>query len=155
MAGILDQVDQRTRLAGHNWLELLLFKVGTPQRFGINVFKVQEVVRCPALTQLPKAHPVVCGITHWRGKTLAMMDLARAIDAKPLPRDGSGYAIITEYNRSIQGFLVSAVDRIINVDWGARIGADRFLAKYDPDELSALVQHRLKEHLAEQGLEAA
>ena len=38
MAGILDGVDQRTNLAGHNRLELLLFCLSTRQRFGINVF---------------------------------------------------------------------------------------------------------------------
>ena len=40
MPGILDSVDQRTRLAGHNRLELLLFRLSGAQRFGINVFKV-------------------------------------------------------------------------------------------------------------------
>lgn len=118
MAGILDGVDQRTKLAGHNRLELLLFKLGTRQRFGINVFKVQEVIQCPSLTQIPKSHSVVCGIAHLRGKTIPVMDLSMAIGLRPLNRDAGGYVIITEYNRSIQGFLVSAVDRIVNMDWG-------------------------------------
>lgn len=117
MAGILEGVDQRTRLAGHNRLELLLFKLGGRQRFGINVFKVREVIQCPPLTRLPKSHPVICGVAHLRGKTIPVMDLSMAIGARPLPRDGGGYAIITEYNRSIQGFLVSTVDRIINMGW--------------------------------------
>jgi two-component system chemotaxis response regulator CheV len=118
MAGILDGVDQRTKLAGHNRLELLLFKLGSRQRFGINVFKVQEVIQCPNLTQIPKSHSVVCGVAHLRGKTIPVLDLSMAIGARPLTRDGAGYVIITEYNRSTQGFLVSAVDRIVNMDWG-------------------------------------
>ncbi|WP_434113195.1 chemotaxis protein CheV [Methylocaldum sp. GT1TLB] len=117
MASILEGVDQRTKLAGHNRLELLLFKLGGNQRFGINVFKVQEVIQCPPLTQLPKSNPVICGVAHLRGKTIPMMDLSMAIGARPQPRDGSGYVIITEYNRSTQGFLVSTVDRIINMGW--------------------------------------
>lgn len=119
MAGILDGVDQRTQLAGHNRLELLLFKLGTRQRFGINVFKVQEVIQCPSLTQIPRSHSVVCGIAHLRGKAITVMDLSMAIGLRPLNREGigAGYVIITEYNRSIQGFLVSAVDRIVNMDW--------------------------------------
>ncbi|HYE33921.1 chemotaxis protein CheV [Methylocaldum sp.] len=117
MAGILEGVDQRTKLAGHNRLELLLFKLGGFQRFGINVFKVQEVIQCPPLTQLPKSHPVICGVAHLRGKTIPVMDLSMAIGARPLPRDGGGYVIITEYNRSTQGFLVSGVDHIINMGW--------------------------------------
>lgn len=117
MASILASVDQRTQLAGHNRLELLLFRLKGRQRFGINVFKVKEVIACPALTQIPDSHPVMCGIAHLRGRTLPILDLSMSIGYAPSPRDGSGYVIITEYNRSIQGFLVGHVDRIINLDW--------------------------------------
>ncbi len=117
MAGILDGVDQRTKLAGHNRFELLLFKLYGRQRFGINVFKVQEVIQCPKLTQIPKAHSVICGVAHLRGKTIPVLDLSMAVGMPSLSRDSGCYVIVTEYNRSIQGFLVGAVDRIINIGW--------------------------------------
>ena len=117
MAGILEGVDQRTQLAGHNRFELLLFKLASKQRFGINVFKVQEVIQCPPLTQIPKAHSVVCGVAYLRGRTVPILDLSMAIGMPELKRDDSSFVIVTEYNRSIQGFLVDAVDRIINIGW--------------------------------------
>lgn len=117
MAGILDGVDQRTKLAGHNRFELLLFRLIGRQRFGINVFKVQEVIQCPSLTQIPKSHTVTCGVAHLRGKTIPVLDLSMAIGMSPLTRDDGRYVIVTEYNRTIQGFLVGSVDRIINIGW--------------------------------------
>jgi len=117
MAGVLDGVDQRTKLAGHNRFELLLFKLMSRQRFGINVFKVQEVIQCPPLTQIPNSHSVICGVAHLRGKTIPVLDLSMAIGMRPLPREHGCYVIVTEYNRSIQGFLVASVDRIINIGW--------------------------------------
>lgn len=117
MAGVLDGVDQRTKLAGHNRFELLLFKLVSRQRFGINVFKVQEVIQCPPLTQIPNSHSVICGVAHLRGKTIPVLDLSMAIGMRPLVRDAGCYVIVTEYNRSIQGFLVGSVDRIINIGW--------------------------------------
>ncbi len=117
MAGILDGVDQRTQLVGQNRLELLLFTLGDRQRYGINVFKVQEVIHCPTLTAVPHAHPIVRGIANMRGRTIPVMDLARAIGKRPLPEGSDLFVIITEYNRSVQGFLVSAVDRIVNMNW--------------------------------------
>ncbi len=117
MAGILDGVDQRTKLAGHNRLELLLFKLSDEQRFGINVFKVKEVIQCPALTQIPHAHNVVRGVAHLRGLTIPVLDLAMAIGNPPITDIESAYVVISEYNRATQGFLVSAVDRIINMRW--------------------------------------
>ena len=117
MAGVLDGVDQRTKLAGHNRFELLLFKLGSRQRFGINVFKVQEVIQCPPLTQIPNAHSVICGVAHLRGRTMPVLDMSKAIGMRPLSREEGGYVIVTEYNRSIQGFMVGSVDRIINIGW--------------------------------------
>jgi len=117
MASILDGVDQRTQLAGHNRFELLLFKLKGRQRFGINVFKVQEVIQCPPLSQIPKSHSVICGVAHLRGKTIPVLDLSMAIGMPALERGDDSYVIVTEYNRTIQGFLVAAVDRIINIGW--------------------------------------
>jgi len=95
----------------------LLFKLVSRQRFGINVFKVQEVIQCPPLTQIPNSHSVICGVAHLRGKTIPVLDLSMAIGMRPLSRDAGCYVIVTEYNRSIQGFLVGSVDRIINIGW--------------------------------------
>ena len=117
MAGVLEGVDQRTKLAGHNRFELLLFKLGSRQRFGINVFKVQEVIQCPPLTQLPNSHFVIRGVAHLRGKTIPVLDLSMAIGMRSLSKEEGGYVIVTEYNRAIQGFLVGSVDRIINIGW--------------------------------------
>ena len=58
----MDGVNARTQLVGRNRLELLLFRLGKNQRFGINVFKVREVIKCPPLTHAPHAHPVISGM---------------------------------------------------------------------------------------------
>ncbi len=75
------------------------------------------MITCPPLTQIPEAHPIMCGVAHLRGQTVPILDLSMGVGADPLPRDGSGYVIVSEYNRSVQGFLVGSVDRIINMSW--------------------------------------
>lgn len=117
MAGILDTVNQRTQMVGQNRLELLLFRLGGKQRYGINVFKVREVLQCPSLTQLPHRHPVVRGVAHIRGNTISVIDMSMAIGGPPLQNLEGSFIIIAEYNRAVQGFLVSAVERIINTNW--------------------------------------
>ncbi len=117
MAGILDGVDQRTRLVGENRLELLLFTLGGHQRFGINVFKVQEVIQCPPLTRMASANPIVRGITNMRGRTISILDLGMAIGKRPIENIDDAFVIVSEYNRTVQGFLVTAVDRIVNMKW--------------------------------------
>lgn len=68
MAGVMDSVNQRTQLVGQNRLELLLFRLDGKQLYGINVFKVREVLQCPKLTLMPKSNPVVCGVANIRGR---------------------------------------------------------------------------------------
>lgn len=117
MAGILDSVNQRTQLVGQNRLELLLFKLGGIQRYGINVFKVKEVLQCPPLTALPKLHHAIRGVAHIRGQTISVIDMNLATGGRPIDNIEERFIIITEYNRSIQGFLVGSVERIININW--------------------------------------
>lgn len=119
MAGILDTVDQRTQLVGENRLEILMFRLAGRQLFAINVFKVQEVLQLPKLTLMPQRHPFVCGVVNLRGQTLPVIDLSQAIGMRPLQPGPNSTIIVTEYNRSVQAFLVGGVDRIVNMNWEA------------------------------------
>lgn len=117
MAGILDSVNQRTQLVGQNRLELLLFKLVGPQRFGINVFKVREVLQCPPLTAFPHQDSYIKGVAHIRGQTISVIDLSKATGGPEIQQTDNSFIIIAEYNRAVQGFLVAGVERIINIRW--------------------------------------
>ncbi|MGV8843767.1 MAG: chemotaxis protein CheV [Pseudomonas sp.] len=117
MAGVMDSVNQRTQLVGQNRLELLLFRLNGKQLYGINVFKVREVLQCPKLTIMPKSSPMVRGVAHIRGATIPIIDLALATGYSKLENLQNSFVIITEYNTKVQGFLVSAVERIVNMNW--------------------------------------
>lgn len=119
MSSILESVNKRTQLVGQNRLELLLFKLNGRQRYGINVFKVKEVLQCPPLTKLPKLNTYVKGIAHIRGQTISVIDLSAAIGGRPVESIDNCFIIISEYNRSVQGFLVSSAERIVNMNWEA------------------------------------
>ena len=118
MAGLMDSVNQRTQLVGQNRLELLLFRLEGPQLYGINVFKVKEVLQCPNLTIMPKSSQVVRGVANIRGGTIPILDLSIATGRAPLENLKTSFVIITEYNTKVQGFLVRSVERIVNMNWG-------------------------------------
>ncbi|WP_225772720.1 chemotaxis protein CheV [Pseudomonas sp. Marseille-Q5115] len=119
MAGVMDSVNQRTQLVGQNRLELLLFRLNGKQLYGINVFKVREVLQCPKLTVMPKSSPVVRGVANIRGATIPILDLSMATGSRSLEVAQDPFVIITEYNTKIQGFLVHSVERIVNMNWEA------------------------------------
>ena len=112
-----ESIASSTHALGHNRLELLLFRLACPQLFGINLLKVREVLRCPALTRLPNSHPLVRGTATIRGLTVPILDLALATGAGALPVDAEGFVIVTEYSGTTQGFLVRVVERTVNLRW--------------------------------------
>jgi two-component system chemotaxis response regulator CheV len=121
MSDLLSSIDARTRLAGTNKLEILLFALGLDSRtgrretFGINVFKVREVMRTPPITSAPDMPAAVKGMVSLRGALVPVVDLADYIGMQPeSPRE---IMIVTEYNGKTQGFLVESVDTILRLDW--------------------------------------
>lgn len=117
MSSLLNAVNQRTNLAGQNRFELLLFRLNGPQLFGINVFKVREVIQTPELSEMPGAHPCVKGVAQLRGESVLVLDLAQATTGKPIANSSNAFVIVTEYNRHVQGFLVTGVEHIVNLNW--------------------------------------
>ncbi|MBN6150114.1 chemotaxis protein CheV [Xanthomonas sp. AmX2] len=115
---LLNRIEQSTRLAGHNRLALLLFRLGGRQLFGVNVFKVQEVLRRPDLFQVPGLPLQFSGVADVRGRSVPVLDLGLAIghpERDTDPDKAPRYLVVTEFNRSVQGFLVSGVERIVNI----------------------------------------
>ena len=121
MTSLMQSVDQRTRLAGTNRLEVLLFSLGKDREterneiFGINVFKVREVMHVPEITHAPDMPESVEGMVSLRGAMVPVINLSRfcgvQTDEKP------GILMITEYNKHVQGFLVNSVDTIERLNW--------------------------------------
>ncbi|MDX9698871.1 MAG: chemotaxis protein [Rhodocyclaceae bacterium] len=121
MSELLKNIDARTRLAGTNKLEILLFTLGEDRRtgrreiFGINVFKVREVMRTGTITAAPEMPSCVEGMVSLRGALVPVVDLAKYVG---IDTEGTrDIMIVTEYNGHTQGFLVEAVDTILRLDW--------------------------------------
>ncbi|WP_018409943.1 chemotaxis protein [Methyloversatilis thermotolerans] len=121
MSELLKNIDARTKLAGTNKLEILMFSLGVDSRtgkretFGINVFKVREVMRTPPVTAAPEMPAAVEGMVSLRGALVPVVDLARFAQ---FPSETSREVmIVTEYNGHTQGFLVESVDTILRLDW--------------------------------------
>ncbi|TJZ65879.1 chemotaxis protein [Chitiniphilus eburneus] len=117
-ANLLESVDARTKLAGSNKMEILLFSLGTREIFGINVFKVREVSQTPKITKTPNMPLGVEGVISLRGNIIPVISLSKfvATHDKP-PADANSTMIVTEFSKHTQAFLVHDVDRIIRVDW--------------------------------------
>ena len=115
---VLSSVDQRTKLVGENRLELLMFQLGTRHIFAMNVFKIKEVIGIPTFNNMPGSHQNLKGVMNYRGSAIPIIDLRQAIKLRggSIGEDAHN-VIITEYNRSVQGFIIGKVMSIVNTSW--------------------------------------
>ena len=95
---LLDSVDARTRLAGSNKMEILLFSLGTRETFGINVFKVREVGRAPHITKTPNMPKGVEGLVSLRGNVIPVLSLVSFLDHHDGPVDPGKTMMVAEYS---------------------------------------------------------
>jgi two-component system chemotaxis response regulator CheV len=122
------EVDERTKLAGNNKFELLMFRLGeapgTGQRelFGINVFKVREVLVMPPVTELANAHAHLMGVANIRGQIIPVINLPAVIGCTP--KKGLNILMVTEFGRTIQGFAVEDVAEIVRLEWDQVLPAE-------------------------------
>lgn len=121
MSKLMKSVDERTRLAGANRLEVLLFSLGKDIKtnrsevYGINVFKVREVMRVPEITHAPDVPDAVEGMVSLRGSMIPVINLAKFCDIQP--ETPPEILIITEYNKFTQAVLVHSVESILRLEW--------------------------------------
>jgi len=148
----LNDVHERTQLTSNNQFELMLFRLGQApdsdrrELFGINVFKVREIMVMPTVTAMFNAPPNVLGVANIRGQIIPVIDLPAVVGCTPLR--GHGILMVTEYARTTQAFAVEEVDEIVRLDWSRVLAAEgnggnlvTSIAKIDDDtDHSRLVQ---------------
>jgi two-component system chemotaxis response regulator CheV len=143
----LSDIDERTRLAGRSMFEMLLFKLGEAadskhrELFGINVFKVREILVMPEITVMANSPPHVMGVANVRGQMIPVINLAAI--AGCTPTQGLGILLVTEFARTTQAFAVEEVSEIVRLAWkhvlsaeGTGGGLVTSLARLDGDALN-------------------
>ena len=98
---------------------LLLFRLNQTQQFALGTLKIRELVPYTPLTKIPHSHPAIMGAATIRGMTIPVIDMAAGIGFKPVTEQERQdcYIIITDCQRMVIGFLVRAIDKIIECNW--------------------------------------
>ncbi|MEG3638926.1 chemotaxis protein [Magnetococcus sp. PR-3] len=147
-ANFMDEIDQRTNLAFTNQMEMLTFYLTDHQQYGINVFKIIEVIETPKeVTQVPKVHPSIIGTINFRDDMVTVLDLSAALDLTPMDFENEiSYVIICEYNNTTQGFLISHPNKLLQKSWkdikrpGHGVADQGFLTAITYDEEERAIQ---------------
>ncbi|MBF0135775.1 MAG: chemotaxis protein [Magnetococcus sp. DMHC-1] len=138
MDDLMSEVDQRTNLAFSNEMEMLTFFLTDKQLYGLNVFKIIELLECPkTVTRIPQSHPAIKGTIDFRGSAISLIDLSQALGLEPIHFGHEiSYVMVCEYSTSVQGFLISQPNLLVHKSWDDIISPEGEV--YDDSFLTAI-----------------
>jgi purine-binding chemotaxis protein CheW len=86
------------------------------EEFGVDILKVQEIIRTVDITRVPKSPEFVEGVINLRGKIVPVIDLRIRFGIAKRERDNETRIIVVELSDRVVGFLVDKVKEVIRVE---------------------------------------
>ena len=125
-------------------LQLVTFSIGV-EEFGVDILKVQEIIRTMEITKVPRAQDFVEGVINLRGKVIPIIDLRRRFGLDSKGHDKHTRIIVIEINNMIVGFVVDSVSEVLRVPAGTVEPPPPVVAGVESEYISGVgkVQDRL------------
>ncbi len=110
----MDMSDTYTDNTNTNLQQLVVFSLGV-EEFGINIMQVQEIIRMPEITRIPRSPNYVKGVVNLRGKIIVVMDLDKrfGMNSKELTDDSR--IVVVDIDGTVVGLVVDSVSEVIRL----------------------------------------
>ncbi len=83
--------------------------------FGVDVLKVQEIIRYQEMTRVPLAPPVVRGLINLRGQIVTAIDLRRRLELSDRPADQQPLNVVLQTDDGAVSLLVDEIGDVLEV----------------------------------------
>jgi len=107
-------MDKKTKEKDVELLQLVTFRIGE-EEFGVDILRVQEIIRMLEITRVPKAPDFVEGVINLRGKVIPIIDLRKRFGLTIKDHDKHTRIIVVEINDMVVGFVVDAVSEVLRI----------------------------------------
>jgi len=84
--------------------------------FGLEVLRVQEVIRYQQMTRVPLAPPVVRGLINLRGQIVTALDLRRRLELDDRPADQLPVNVVVQTDDGAVSLLVDEIGDVLDVE---------------------------------------
>ena len=95
-------------------MQLVTFSIGD-EEFGVDILKVQEIIRTMEITKVPRAPHFVEGVINLRGKVIPIIDLRKRFGLEFRDHDKHTRIIVIEISSMIVGFVVDSVSEVLRI----------------------------------------
>ncbi|HOP63564.1 MAG TPA: chemotaxis protein CheW [Spirochaetota bacterium] len=99
-----------------NSIQIVCFKIGS-EEYGIDILQVQEILKIPKVTKLPKSSRHILGVIDLRGRVIPIIDLGTKFGILA-DLSNSSRAIVVDIEGKQVGLAIDSVSHVIKVDSG-------------------------------------
>lgn len=99
----------------NNVSQLVSFRLGT-EEYAVDISNVQEIIKMPEITKVPKAPYYVEGVVNLRGNILPIIDTRKRFDMEQFELMGSTRIVVTNLNEMTVGLIVDSVSEVLRID---------------------------------------
>ncbi|RLF43001.1 MAG: hypothetical protein DRN17_06950, partial [Thermoplasmata archaeon] len=94
--------------------QLVSFKIAG-QEFGLDIGEVQEIIKIPEITRVPKAPEFVEGIINLRGGVLPVIDSRRRFNLEAGKQEDSNRILVVNVEGKRTGIIVDSVSEVLRL----------------------------------------
>jgi len=105
---------QKTTQGHQNLLQLVGLHVGS-EEFGLDILRVQEIIRVQQLTRVPNSPDFVEGVINLRGKVIPVIALRKCFGLEQGVNDKQTRIVVVEVKGAILGFMVDSVSEVLRI----------------------------------------
>lgn len=95
-------------------LQLVSFNIEN-EEYGIDILRVEEIIRIISITKIPNAPDFIEGVINLRGKVIPVIDLRTRLKRTKKSHDNNTRVIVVEVSGMTVGFIVDSVKEVLRI----------------------------------------
>lgn len=117
-------------------LQLVSFHVGD-EEFGLDILRVQEIIRIQPLTRVPNLPDYIDGVINLRGKVIPVIGLRKRLGLDKQNSDKRTRIVVVDVHGQVLGFVVDSVSEVLRIHTDT-VEPTPKLGKVDRDYISGV-----------------
>ena len=130
-------MDETLQKKDGSLLQLVTFNISN-EEFGVDILKVQEIIRTMEITKVPRAPEFVEGVINLRGKVIPIIDLRRRFGMESRKHDSQTRIVVIELNNMIVGFVVDSVSEVLRIPADTVVPPPAIVSGVDSEYISGV-----------------
>ena len=110
----MQNIQLQTNEVAEELIQIVSFRIAN-EEFGIDIIKVQEIIRMVDITRVPNTPNYVIGVINLRGKVIPIIDMRRRLNLVETPYTKDTRIVVIEEDGKVVGFIVDSVSEVLRI----------------------------------------